>query len=210
MIHSEAERQILEIISPSLEADGYKVVHEYSRGLLPENVKGYRPDAVAIGKSDFIAIEIKARRIPSVEKNLLKLKEDFEANPNWKFRLIYADDFFKREELPKVPEYLIKKQIDSAQRLAAEGEHLAGLIYCWASLEAIVRNKLPEIFMRPQTPGRIVTILAERGEITPAEAESLRSFANKRNAFVHGSFTSELNGDDICSFVGILNRLMVA
>ena len=78
------------------------------------------------------------------------------------------------------------------------------LLISWASLEGIARKISKRQFERAQSPGRIVTILAETGRITPDDAKLLRQLIPKRNAFVHGELSTQVSIQEVERFNTIL------
>src|SRR4051812_12341812 len=86
-----------------------------------------------------------------------------------------------------VPIETIKGVLGDAEKLLKAEQFPAALLLCWAAFEAFARNQLQSTFARPQTPGRIVEILAGDGILTPTEADKLRLLARQRNNFIHGA-----------------------
>lgn len=207
MIHSEAERSVLEVITPKLERDGFEVLTDYSRTFVPKVSHGYLPDAIAVGRDRYIAIEIKASRNKSVEKYLKEIEKDFQNFPNWSFIVYYADELKKLESTNIVPLEQIMERIKNIIRLTAIDATNEALLVCWASLEALARHHSEKSFSRPQSPGRLVTVLAELGVLFPEEADLLRSLILKRNAFIHGQLDTKTTKEEVKRFVGILERV---
>jgi uncharacterized protein YutE (UPF0331/DUF86 family) len=66
---------------------------------------------------------------------------------------------------------------------------------------------LPGRFERPQTPGRLVQVLASEGYVTPSEADKLRGLAEKRNKLVHGELRTRISEADVAQMTDILSTL---
>jgi uncharacterized protein YutE (UPF0331/DUF86 family) len=81
------------------------------------------------------------------------------------------------------------------------------MLLSWAALEAIGRKLMAKELSRPQTPGRLIQILAREGYVTPDEADILRRLAETRNRFIHGVLTVEVSRLQVEAFVGILSSL---
>jgi uncharacterized protein YutE (UPF0331/DUF86 family) len=102
----------------------------------------------------------------------------------------------------------IKARIDELRELG-DKEHLEpALLLGWATFEALARATMSHEFRRPQSPGRIVEILAREGHVTPSEADSLRRLSDKRNKLVHGELQVRVSKDEIQAFVGVLDALL--
>jgi uncharacterized protein YutE (UPF0331/DUF86 family) len=84
---------------------------------------------------------------------------------------------------------------------------LPALIMAWAALEAIGRALLPEKFGRPQTPERLVELLAHEGYLTPDEADTVRPLIELRNTAVHGALDSAVNEQSLGHFILILQKM---
>ena len=70
-----SERRLLELLRPRYEAQGYMFIEYPSGEALPAVLKGFNPDAIAIGPQKNIAIEIKLRPGRPSEERLEALSE---------------------------------------------------------------------------------------------------------------------------------------
>jgi uncharacterized protein YutE (UPF0331/DUF86 family) len=104
----------------------------------------------------------------------------------------------------------IDKSIQEIRDLSKSSFTGAALLMAWATFEALARNLLIDRFQKPQTPARLVKILAGEGYITPTEADQLRELAQKRNKLVHGQLVVEIEEGDLRNFLKILGELQQA
>jgi uncharacterized protein YutE (UPF0331/DUF86 family) len=190
----------LELLRPRYEAQGYLFIEYPSGDALPEVLKGFRPDAIAIGQQKNIAIEIKLRRGHSAADQLQALSERLRQHPNWEFQVIYGDEIDPQDELSLAttrPE--IEKQIDEAEALSGASHHRAALVLVWAALEAIARTTAAgeTIGVGGRTPRQVVEILERMGRLTFEEANQLRSALLLRNAVVHGDYQRDIGRADV-------------
>ena len=203
---SDVEAQILETIIPDLEAAGYTVYRRPPRFMLPPFMKDYSPGAIALGSPKNLVIEIivNDRATKPGKENIAKM---IKGSKDWELRLYYAPAAGSAD-LPKVasPE-AIDRSINSVLSLNSGGQHQAALLMAWATFEAMGRALSPDKFTRPQTPGRLIEVLANGGEVTPAEADFLRRLANARNQLIHGNLDVPASAPEIEKFVGILRLL---
>jgi uncharacterized protein YutE (UPF0331/DUF86 family) len=196
----ESERRVLELLRPRYEAQGYLFIEYPGGDALPEALKGFSPDAIAIGPPKNIAIEIKLRRGRSTADNLQALSERLRQHPDWEFRVIYGDEVDLQDELsPATTRSEIEKQIDEAEALSAAGHHRAALVLAWAALEAIARTTAPAETTGAggRTPRQVVEILERMGRLTFEEASELRSALLLRNAVVHGDYQHDVGRADV-------------
>jgi uncharacterized protein YutE (UPF0331/DUF86 family) len=101
----------------------------------------------------------------------------------------------------------IAENIDEMAQLAASGFLRAALLLGWAAFEAAARALMTEKFEKPQTPGRLIGLLASEGYLTPDEADHLRELAKAHNAFIHGELDTEISEDELRNFSAILSTL---
>ena len=91
----EDTRQIIEQLTPQLEADGYTVYLEPPRQLLPAFMRGYIPDAIALRAKGFeqfkknLAIEVKVEGL-STKTRIEELERRFADAGDWELRVYYA------------------------------------------------------------------------------------------------------------------------
>lgn len=103
---------------------------------------------------------------------------------------------------------VIDQNLAAARDLAEEHRVLPALIMGWAVLEAVGRALLPSRFPKAQTPGRLVDVLAAYGQLTPIEAERMRTLAQVRNRAVHGALQVSVRNEDLNYFFALISRMM--
>jgi len=195
----ESERRLLELLRPRYEAQGYTFIEYPSGEALPAVLKGFNPDAIAIGPQKNIAIEIKLRPGRSSEERLEALSERLRQHPDWELRVIYGDELDLAEEPPPVTTRAeIEKQIEEAEAVSEAGHHRAALILVWAALEAIARMVAPgEGVGGTRAARQVLEILERHGRLTFEEAARLRDALLLRNAVVHGDYQREVGRADV-------------
>jgi hypothetical protein len=202
----EQERQVLDQLIPQLEAEGYTVYLSPSRELLPAFMKGYSPDAIALRSDKNLVFEVIVEGSASPAK-ARQLKKRFEKAKNWELRILYARPAVPRTELPIMNTEAIDSSIASATKLASVGQTSAAVLIGWGTFEALGRALSPDQFAPPQTPARLIEVLAGKGIITPLESDFLRRLAKARNLLIHGGLDERVNPDDLRKFIGILKTL---
>jgi hypothetical protein len=197
------ETETLSSIRTEFARKGYRPVTLTELGSPPAVFARYRPDLLLARGNDILVIEVKDKRNKSVEKQLEMIQAEIEKTPNWKFLIRYLSD----DSPQKVSSDDLKLVIDSVIEATKDGHNSAAFLLAWGAFEAAARRKLPKIFSRPQSPGRIVTVLAERGLIDPNLADELRALANKRNALVHGKVDETIIPREIETIISIIKEL---
>jgi uncharacterized protein YutE (UPF0331/DUF86 family) len=202
----DLKREVLEQVVPQLEAEGYTVYLEPTRQLLPSFMTGYVPDAIAFRSDKKLAIEVLVEGDRSATKEP-GLKQRFEGEKDWELRVLYARPTSPRNELPVMDDQAIDASIASAESLISTKQLGAALLIAWATFEALGRALSPKEFARPQTPLRLVEVLAADGSLTPPEADLLRGLATTRNQFIHGGLDKRVDLAELQKFIDILKTL---
>jgi Uncharacterized conserved protein len=202
---NNVENLLLDRIAAELVADGYDVFREPQQQLLPEFLAGFTPDAIAIGKAKNLVIEL-VRQDARAREKLRRIQEQLKGRPEWELRVVVvpasSSPVIAQSDIAEINEHL--SEIDE---LIAQKRLSAALLIAWATFEAIGRRISPTEFGRPQTPGRLVEVLARDGEIMPDEADLLRRLAELRNHLIHGVLHVAPNQEAIEQFAAVLKRL---
>jgi hypothetical protein len=199
-------KQVLQRLVPQLQEEGYVVFIEPTRQLLPEFMEGYTPDAVALRDDKNLAIEVLVEG-PSAKTKETQLKHRFESRKDWELRFYYVRPAGRRENLPAMATEAIDSSITSMVDLILSGKSSAAVLIGWATFEALGRVLSPEKFTRPQTPARLIEVLATDGIVTPSEADLLRKLANSRNRLIHGTLNEHIDSNELEKFVAILKAM---
>jgi uncharacterized protein YutE (UPF0331/DUF86 family) len=168
---------------------------------------GYRRDAIAIGHGKKIAIEIVGGQPLSPAKRK-SLQQRFRPESGWELQIVYARSDPAAQAIDKVSEASIERTLATIGQLTEAGLTQPALLIAWASFEALGRRLLPARFDRPQTPGRLVEILAREGHLTPDEADAVRHLAASRNRLIHGDLDVRIDKAEIERFIVILRTLL--
>ena len=202
----EESRQVLEQLVPQLEAEGYTVFIEPSRQLLPPFMEGYIPDAIALKSNKNLAIEVIVEG-PSAKLKADRLKGRFDNAKDWELRVYYVRPTGRKEALQAMTKEVVDTSVASVETLTSEGHISAALLIAWATFEALGRALIPEKFARPQSPARLIEVLATDGLITPSEADMLRKLANVRNQLIHGNLNPSVDRTELQKFIDVLKTL---
>jgi len=101
----------------------------------------------------------------------------------------------------------IDSSIASVENLISTGQLYGATLIGWATFEALGRVLSPAKFARPQTPERLIEILAGDGVVTPSEADILRRLARSRNRIIHGTLNEKIEKGDLSKFLNVLREL---
>jgi hypothetical protein len=205
-------RQILELLTPQLEAEGYTVYLGPPRQLLPGFMQGYTPDAIALPTRNLKEAKKKLAIEVAIEGSSASLKEDvlkqrFTNAKDWELRIYYARPEGSRGSLPPMSREAIDTSLATIGSLVFADQLQAALLLGWATLEALGRAIVKGKLARAQSPGRLIEVLASDGLVTPSEADSLRGLSNARNQLIHGRLDRVIQRSDLLRFIEILNSV---
>ena len=204
---SEVERLVFEKIAPIYEQDGFEFVSTEEINV-PSGAWRYEPDFLAKKGDKYVAIEIKSKRTRAVEISLETLKAQIEQDKNWKFFTYYASEVLQQEPIKKAGAELILETLAEVRRAGQIGYLKPAFLMAWGAFEGAAREAHSRFFAKPQTPGRIITVLADRGDFTPDEADRLRKLASLRNGLIHGRLDSGVTLADLEFLADIAERVV--
>jgi len=206
MTPREQEAAILESVLPQLQSEGFEVFAHPSTRMLPPFMHGYIPDAIALRGDRKLAIEVTSEASQSKER-LSKIQALFSGRNDWELRVYWVSPSKGPRPVERVDRRTIDHSLASIEELSQTGKTSPALLMAWATFEAIGRALLPDAFVRPQTPGRLVEVLAAEGHLTPDEADDLRRLAELRNRLIHGGLALNVSAQDIVKFLTSLKQL---
>jgi len=201
-----SEAMLLESVLPDLEAEGFEVFTHPSPPILPAFMRDHSPDAIALRSDKKLAIEVLREGAPS-NRRLDRLRELFSEHKDWELRVYWVSAPNIRKAIEGVSGDVIGQSITAIEELAAAGRTKPALLMAWATFEAVGRAILPDRLQRPQTPGRLIEVLAAEGQITPTEADHLRRLAESRSHLIHGGLETSVSEADLQRFVDVLKTL---
>lgn len=192
-LDSGLERTVLESLLPTLEAEGYHVFVEPPPFVLPPFMGSYRPDAVALKPGKNIAIEV-ISPVRSGTGKAKKLQELFSPHRDWEFRIYYAPPRNVDPVIAVADKESIQRVVANLSQIRETAGGVPALLTAWAALEAVGRVLVPNLLARPQTPLRLLEVLASEGYLAPDEADAMREIVHLRNRVAHGHFRDAVTG----------------
>jgi hypothetical protein len=192
------EADILRTLRSRYERRGYTFIAHPTTDLIPEFLRGYRPDALALSEKGSVVIEIKAGRRSKGSQSLAQIAERVAGQPNWKFEIYYAGDFL-RPVYGKPDPAAISQLLAEVRRLIEAGFDRPALVMAWAALEAIARALRGgvETATGPMIPSEIVEWLVRTGHVDSPTGRMLRQMIKTRNSVVHGDQVVDLQGHEL-------------
>ncbi|QLH73441.1 hypothetical protein [Rhodopseudomonas palustris] len=199
------EREVIDLVLPRLQAEGYEVYMHPSPSVLPSFMRSYRPDAIALKSGKKVAVEV-VRPSDEDRRRIQDLRSLFVGQSDWELMVIYASPSNSTEQLDVASREQIEASIREVESLRAAGQPRPAILLAYATLEAIGRALLPDEFRYPQSSVRLIEVLASQGLITPHEAKIVREASRVRNAVAHGEF-GPVDDSLVDSFIEVLATL---
>jgi ribosomal protein L29 len=201
---ADVGHELLDVEKRRLEERGY-TVYRGRQELVPPPLKPFVPDAIAIGREPNYLIEL-VREGPGETDRLQTVRRQLAQVPGWEL-LVILDRGGRAPELRQASQEELDKAISSARHVLASGETAPAMLLTWGVLEALSRRMLPDEFGRPQTPGRLIQILASGGHVDTASEHVLRRLAKARNAIIHGELSAHVEPQEAERFLDLVSRL---
>jgi uncharacterized protein YutE (UPF0331/DUF86 family) len=202
-----SERAVLENLVPELEAEGFDVYTHPSGAIIPPFMRGYSPDAIALRSDRNLAIEV-VQEGATARQRLEELRKLLANQKGWELRVYWVTPSTLPKSVDEASRPTIEQSIKEVEELSTSGRSGPALLMAWATFEAVARALLPEKFRRPQTPARLIEVLATDGELTPGEADVLRRLADSRNGLIHGGLNVSVSNADMQRFIDVLKTLL--
>jgi hypothetical protein len=199
------ERAALDAIARLYAKNGYQVIQEPSPEQLPAFLRGFRPDAIAIGRTPALVIQVLRAHSAAADTRVRQLQSLFADQPDWRLEVVYASS--EGEPIEPATSDDIRDALGEARRLA-DAEPRAGLLLAWATLEAIGRKLEPRLAARGLSPRSLVDVLVSTGHMPQVEGGMLRRLGDARNAVAHGQLNLAPEAADVRRLVELGERLV--
>lgn len=199
------EDSVLDAHEPKWVADGYRVVRRPSQAALPPFLHGFTPDALLIGREPKVVVEVVAKGDINVPRKMDDLKKRLRGHEDWRVEVLFAGQ--APAQLRSMTLRSLEDAVATVRRLA-DDEPRGALLLAWATIEAVARYLEPERTKRPQSPARVVEVLASGGHITPSQAQTIRDAIKDRNNIVHGELDIRPSKEAIAGLAEIVEHVL--
>ena len=158
------EREALDALEPRLISDGYQLIRDPRPEQLPTFLKGFRPDAIAIGRKPYLLIEVISRGSTDavVAAKQTQLRSLVAQNADWALEIVSAGSGSQLPTVHILP--TIRARFEEIRSLAAV-DHRAALVMTLGVLEAVARMAMPDRAARSLMPSTTIEVLTTLGYI---------------------------------------------
>lgn len=203
--HQLSEQEALDRHEPTWIAQGYKLIREPRPSDLPSFLGRYVPDALLIGANHKVIVEVIHKGSPHAERKVKDLKSLLAGHQDWKLEVVFTGT--ESAPLPTVGAEALRASLLRVRGLSVS-EPEAALLLLWATIEAMARYLEPSRTAKPQSPGRVVELMAAAGHVTPTEASVLRESVQWRNRLIHGDLTVSVTVEQINQVISVVESLL--
>lgn len=171
-------------------SQGYRLVKNPHGDELPDFLGSYRPDAILVGPQK-IMVEVLYKGEPQAQTKLDALRSLLTGRDDWRLEIVYAG--VRPPTVSPTSAVRLRQTLDRIESM--DDADPGAFVMLWPVMEAAARLLVPDETRRPQSPGRVVELLASHGVIVPSDADFLRQAATLRNRIVHGELDTAVPQD---------------
>jgi Holliday junction resolvase len=207
--------RLVKRIASRYENQGYEIVLEPNKDVIPFDLGSYRPDLLAKKNGESLIIEIKASRSRVAVEHFKSIAELVAREKGWRFLLVTGDDDSLDVDSDVtnrfVPISEVLQKIQDAERLADSLYPEAALLFLWANLESVLRIRAEAISLPiDRLPSAsLYKHLYSQGELSVEQYSNITKFREYRNRVAHG-FQAEIPTELIKDMIHFIHELISA
>lgn len=204
MVSALTEDEVLDRLEPRWMNEGYRLIRQPKVEQLPAFLRGFAPDAIAVGPKLSLVIEIMRSRSQSTDTKVKQIQSLFTGHPDWRLEVIYAAP----EGVPLAPatDDEVRVALEEARRVSEMAPRPA-LLLAWSVFEAIGRRLEPDLAARSLAPGSLIDVIISKGRLPQQQAVFLRDMAKARNAVAHGLLDVKPTQADVRRLLELCDQL---
>jgi REase_AHJR-like len=185
------EQNRLQEITEKYRLQGFEVVIEPSKSLLPFDMGNYCPDLIARkGADESYIIELKNSIAKISVDRYREIAEIVAQHNGWRFLLITGEDVSSDPQDDNellTWEQMLQRQ-EQAQRFLAIGEVEVAFFYLWGVLEAAMRRQAKQVSIPIERfpANSLINHLYSQGELSMEQFDQARVIQTVRDRSIHG------------------------
>lgn len=208
-----SETHRLQGIAEKYKLQGFEVVIEPSKSMLPFDLGNYCPDLIARkGSNEGYIIELKNSIAKISVDRYREIAEIVAQHHGWRFLLITGEDIFsdnpKDDSKLLTWEQMLQRQ-EQAQRFLAIGEVEVAFLYLWGILEAAMRRQAKQVAIPIERfpANSLINHLYSQGELSMEHFDQVRVIQTVRDRLIHGYQMTNLD-EPTNQLQGLVNELI--
>lgn len=207
------EQNRLRGIAEKYRLQGFEVVIEPSKSLIPFDLGNYSPDIIVTkGSNEGYIIELKNSIAKISVDRYREIAEIVAQHHGWRFLLITGEDISSDDPQDDSElltwEQMLQRQ-EQAQRFLAMGEVEVAFWYLWGILEAAMRRQTRQVAIPiDRFPANsLINHLYSQGELSIEQFDQVRVIQAVRDRLIHGYQLPNLE-EPIKQLQGLVNELI--
>lgn len=179
-------------IAEKYRLQGFEVVIEPSKSLIPFDLGTYCPDLIARkGADESYIIELKNSIAKVSVDRYREIAEIVAQHHGWRFLLITGEDISSGDPQDDSElltwEQMLQRQ-EQAQRFLAIGEVEVAFLYLWGVLEAAMRRQAKQVTIPIERfpANSLINHLYSQGELSMEQFDQVRVIQAIRDRLIHG------------------------
>lgn len=207
--HTEHDAKLQEL-KARYERDGYEVLVEPQKGVVPFDLGNYIPDLVASKPPGGLIIEVKTANARTSIERYQSIAHIVQQHPGWRFLLVTVDDLNVPASLREMADWdeLVAK-LGVTRSLIDTGNSEPAVLYLWSIFEAAMRRLAITTTMPierlPAT--KLMNQLFTVGYLSIDDFTTAKKFLIMRNGITHG-FGTPLDDPLLESFLRVVSSLV--
>lgn len=206
------ERRIKEI-AKDYEVRGFAVTINPNQTNLPDFLKGFEPDILAISETESVVIEVKSTKGNASQlKQFESLAQRISEHKNWRFELVFTNPIeqtIQNKYTNELPLEKIRSRISEVNVLLISNHYEAAFLLGWTTLEAAIRLKLDseKSDSNNKPTLAIIKTIYSLGYINSHDYKKLEVLNQKRNLLIHG-FDNSIDKNSIEQLLNIVTYVI--
>lgn len=202
------ESRRLKDVARAYRKAGYRVVVNPDESELPNFLRDFQPDLIAIADHESVVVEVKSQTGLVNAQELRSLASLVNSQPNWRFELVVTNP--RTSSVDVVPTDVVWKRLNAIHQLTDQGQAEAAFLLLWSATEAVLRMiaAREDVHIERLSPDAIVKQLATLGLLAREDQRTLLAAANLRNSLVHGLATATVESNVVDRVSDVTERLL--
>ena len=212
LVISKFEQWVTDVAS-EYRQKGYEVTIHPSDEQLPDFLRPFGPDLIAISPIEKVAVRVQASGRVQRTELLTELAKAIDTHPGWRFDLVIDRQPDKQApglDDPRIDKPMVRQRLLEGEQLAVQGMLDAALLIIWSALEAACWWAFQKdgLSLTRHTPAAYVSRLYTEGFVDESDYRHLTKILDLRNAVAHGVQGATIHKSDIQTMLRITRRLI--